>query len=193
MPCVFPVLSIKVLSLLDSSQGERKAIRLSAADLHARSAGVVLGPGRRPAWPARGGPKPGLGLSATGAWVRSISGLPAVHTRAQLNRRFRDRRFADESGRRPHAARQVLRLVLYGRAGDGSCDSLHCSADGSRGRFCLEPIAAVCTLVFTVMALGLASPFLLMSLFPQLSRMLPRPGAWMERSSRSWPFRFSQR
>ncbi len=30
------------------------------------------------------------------------------------------------------------------------------------------------------MALGLASPFLLMALFPQLSRTLPRPGAWME-------------
>lgn len=33
---------------------------------------------------------------------------------------------------------------------------------------------------FTVIGLGLASPFLLLSLFPSLMKMLPRPGAWME-------------
>jgi thiol:disulfide interchange protein DsbD len=36
-------------------------------------------------------------------------------------------------------------------------------------------------LVFLSLGLGLASPFLLLSLFPSLSRYLPRPGAWMER------------
>lgn len=46
--------------------------------------------------------------------------------------------------------------------------------------FALSQSAAICTLVFTSMALGLAFPFLLLSLFPALSRFLPRPGAWME-------------
>ncbi|MBV8938777.1 MAG: thioredoxin family protein, partial [Alphaproteobacteria bacterium] len=36
-------------------------------------------------------------------------------------------------------------------------------------------------LVFEVMALGLALPFLLISFFPAALRFLPRPGAWMER------------
>lgn len=35
-------------------------------------------------------------------------------------------------------------------------------------------------IAFTVMALGLALPYLLLSLFPRLIDMLPRPGAWME-------------
>lgn len=34
--------------------------------------------------------------------------------------------------------------------------------------------------LFTAIALGLALPYLLLSLFPGLVRLLPRPGAWME-------------
>lgn len=35
-------------------------------------------------------------------------------------------------------------------------------------------------LVFTAIALGLSAPYLLLSIFPQAIRILPRPGAWME-------------
>ncbi|MDI1248634.1 MAG: protein-disulfide reductase DsbD family protein [Lacunisphaera sp.] len=35
-------------------------------------------------------------------------------------------------------------------------------------------------LVFTCIAIGLALPYLLLSIFPQAVRLLPRPGAWME-------------
>lgn len=35
-------------------------------------------------------------------------------------------------------------------------------------------------LLFTLIGLGLASPFLLLSAFPSLVKALPRPGAWME-------------
>jgi MFS family permease len=34
--------------------------------------------------------------------------------------------------------------------------------------------------VFTVIGLGLSSPYLILSLAPKLVKMLPRPGAWME-------------
>jgi thiol:disulfide interchange protein DsbD len=46
--------------------------------------------------------------------------------------------------------------------------------------FALSQSPLVCVAVFTSMAIGLASPFLLLSVFPNLSRFLPRPGAWME-------------
>jgi len=35
-------------------------------------------------------------------------------------------------------------------------------------------------LIFTVIALGLSAPYLLLSLFPAAIKVLPRPGAWME-------------
>ncbi|WP_035601027.1 thioredoxin family protein [Haloferula sp. BvORR071] len=41
---------------------------------------------------------------------------------------------------------------------------------------------------FTVMALGLALPYLLLSLFPKLIDMLPRPGAWMESFKQAMSF-----
>ncbi|MBL9212826.1 MAG: thioredoxin family protein [Opitutaceae bacterium] len=34
--------------------------------------------------------------------------------------------------------------------------------------------------IFTVIAVGLSTPYLLLSLFPQAVKVLPRPGAWME-------------
>ncbi len=40
--------------------------------------------------------------------------------------------------------------------------------------------AAGSLLVFTAIAVGLALPYLLLSIFPQAIKMLPRPGAWME-------------
>lgn len=35
-------------------------------------------------------------------------------------------------------------------------------------------------LIFTAIAIGLATPYLLLSIFPQAIKVLPRPGAWME-------------
>ena len=35
-------------------------------------------------------------------------------------------------------------------------------------------------LIFTAIAIGLATPYLLLSIFPQAIKLLPRPGAWME-------------
>lgn len=46
------------------------------------------------------------------------------------------------------------------------------------GALTLPPLVSFLT--FTFIALGLAAPYLLLSLFPQLLRRLPKPGAWME-------------
>jgi thiol:disulfide interchange protein/DsbC/DsbD-like thiol-disulfide interchange protein len=46
--------------------------------------------------------------------------------------------------------------------------------------FALAQPAAIALLVFAALGLGLALPFLLMGFAPRLARLLPRPGAWME-------------
>lgn len=43
-------------------------------------------------------------------------------------------------------------------------------------------------LFFTVIALGLAFPFLVLAFFPKLLRLLPRPGPWMESFKQSMAF-----
>ncbi|MGE9294702.1 MAG: protein-disulfide reductase DsbD family protein, partial [Puniceicoccales bacterium] len=46
------------------------------------------------------------------------------------------------------------------------------------GALTLPPVQSI--VIFTVIGLGLAFPYLLLSFFPQLASKLPRPGAWME-------------
>ena len=46
--------------------------------------------------------------------------------------------------------------------------------------FALAQSAGITFAVFTALALGLASPYLLLSFQPAWTRILPRPGAWME-------------
>ncbi len=55
--------------------------------------------------------------------------------------------------------------------------------------FALTLPPAEALLVFEMVGLGLASPFLLISFFPPLRRILPKPGAWMEkfRHILAWP------
>jgi len=47
--------------------------------------------------------------------------------------------------------------------------------------FALAQPAALTLLVFVALGLGMALPFVLLTWFPGWRRMLPRPGAWMER------------
>jgi thiol:disulfide interchange protein DsbD len=42
--------------------------------------------------------------------------------------------------------------------------------------------------VFTAIAIGLALPYLLLSIFPQAIKLLPRPGAWMETLKQAMAF-----
>lgn len=44
----------------------------------------------------------------------------------------------------------------------------------------LQADTAISLLIFGFMGLGLASPFLLLSIFPKLAAYLPKPGVWME-------------
>jgi len=43
-------------------------------------------------------------------------------------------------------------------------------------------------LIFTAIAIGLALPYLLLSMFPQAIKLLPRPGAWMETFKQAMAF-----
>ncbi len=51
---------------------------------------------------------------------------------------------------------------------------------GSSVGFAAEQPPFVALLVFTVLALGMATPYLLLTIFPGAMRFVPKPGAWME-------------
>ena len=51
---------------------------------------------------------------------------------------------------------------------------------GSALAFALTQPAVVSLIVFTVLGIGMAAPYVLLSAVPSLLRLMPRPGAWME-------------
>lgn len=51
---------------------------------------------------------------------------------------------------------------------------------GSALGFAAQQPAYIALLVFTFLALGMATPYLLLTIFPGALRLVPKPGAWME-------------
>ncbi|ODP38618.1 protein-disulfide reductase DsbD family protein [Sphingomonas turrisvirgatae] len=176
MPCVFPILSLKALSLAKSGTSERHA----RAEALAYTAGVVL------VVLALGGAM--LGLRAAGASVgwafqltdaRVILFLLLLVLAIALNLA---------------GLFELMTPRFAGKlAGEGSGGAF---MTGALAAFiatpCTGPFMGVALgatlvlpwylglLIFLGLGLGLALPFLLLGFVPALRRALPRPGAWMD-------------
>lgn len=179
MPCVLPVLSIKVLGLLESGESRQRArahalwytagvlvsfLALGGAVLALRDAGAALGWGfhlQRPAVVAL------LGLVMF-AFGLSLSGVWTVGGRWQG--------MGDALTRRGGASGDFFTGVLAVVVAAPCTAPLMVQALG----WALGQPAAVALLVFAFLGLGLALPFLLIAFLPGLARRLPRPGPWME-------------
>jgi thiol:disulfide interchange protein DsbD len=59
---------------------------------------------------------------------------------------------------------------------------------GTAMGFALSQSPGVALLIFSSLGLGLAFPYVFLSLFPSLQRKLPRPGHWMERFKHAMAF-----
>ncbi|WP_288410234.1 thioredoxin family protein [uncultured Sphingomonas sp.] len=173
MPCVFPILSLKALSLARSGE--------SAA--HARAEGVAYTAGAVVTCMALGGillairaagvaagwafqltdPRVVLLLLVlTGAIALNLAGLFELPTPQVGNRSGRGGAFATGA---------LAAFVATPCTGPFMGAAL-----GSA--LVLPPVAAMA--VFAGLGLGLALPFLLLGFVPALRRRLPKPGAWMD-------------
>ncbi|MGZ0707931.1 protein-disulfide reductase DsbD family protein [Coraliomargarita sp. W4R53] len=180
MPCVLPVLSLKVFSLLKhAGQTRRDALRHGLA----YTAGVVLSflvlagvlfalraVGERIGW--------GFQLQSPGFVVF----LAAVFFLFGLNLMG----VFELGGKLVGADANVAkRNDVFGSFGMGILAAVvgaPCMGPLVAGVSGLAVQASISTglLIFGTMGLGLASPFLLLSVFPKLVAFLPKPGLWME-------------
>ena len=180
MPCVFPVLFIKGLSLVNSGREERSTLRkhglvyalgilvsfwaLVAVLLVLRSAGSTLGWGFQFQSPQFVMLMTGLlfflGLSLAGQFE---IGLTLTNTGGSL---------AAKQGLTGSFFTGILAVIV----------ATPCTAPfmGAALGYALAQPAAVTFAVFTALALGLAAPYVALTLQPAWTRLLPRPGAWME-------------
>jgi thiol:disulfide interchange protein len=180
MPCVFPVLFIKGLSLVQSGGEERHKLRthgfvytagilvsfwiLVGVLLGLRSAGSHLGWGFQFQSPIFLSLMAALlfflGLSLAGQFEIGLTLTSAGGT------------LAAKQGYTGSFFTGVLAVIV----------ATPCTAPfmGVALGYALSQTAIVTFAVFTALALGLAAPYLALTLQPAWTRILPRPGAWME-------------
>jgi thiol:disulfide interchange protein/DsbC/DsbD-like thiol-disulfide interchange protein len=180
MPCVFPMIGLKVLGFAKEAGASRRTVVLNGL---LYSAGVIASflvlalliiglksGGSTYGWGFQM-QSPGfvlgtcvlmivLGLSLAGVFEigMSLSGVSA----------------GDGEGRTATFLSGVLATVVATPCtAPGLGPALGFALDNERS-------IAVTLLFFTVIGLGMALPYLLLSVFPRLAAMLPRPGEWME-------------
>jgi thiol:disulfide interchange protein DsbD len=180
MPCVFPVLFLKGLALVRSGNEERQTLRvhgfvyaagilvsfwvLVGVLLGLRAAGASLGWGFQFQSPVFLALMAGLlfflGLSLAGQFEM---GLTLTSAGGSL---------AAKQGYTGSFFTGVLAVVV----------ATPCTAPfmGAAIGYALAQSPAVTFAIFTALALGLAAPYVALTLQPAWTRLLPRPGAWME-------------
>ena len=180
MPCVFPVLFLKGLSLVNSGTEERHKLRahgfvyaagilvsfwaLVAVLLALRAAGGTLGWGFQFQSPVflllMSGLLFFLGLSLAGQFEIGLSITSAGGS------------LAAKQGYAGSFFTGVLAVVV----------ATPCAAPfmGAAVGYALAQPAAITFAVFTALAFGLAAPYVALTLQPAWTRLLPRPGAWMD-------------
>jgi DsbC/DsbD-like thiol-disulfide interchange protein/cytochrome c biogenesis protein CcdA len=177
MPCVFPILSLKAIALARAGESEARAraeglaytagvviacIGLGALLLALRAAGEQVG------W-AFQLQEPGVvvallvGAAAITANFAGLFELPALSV--------------NTGGERVGAFATGLLAAFVATP----CTGPFMAAALGAALLLPTPLAL---LLFACLGLGLALPFLLLGFVPPLRRMLPKPGAWMERFRR---------
>jgi thiol:disulfide interchange protein/DsbC/DsbD-like thiol-disulfide interchange protein len=188
MPCVFPVLSIKALALLKHSEQTPAQARLHGLAYTAGVLGSFALLGALLIALKAGGSQVGwgfqfqspvfvlavaylmfaVGLSLSGVFTvgNSVAGLGSS--------------LANRSGYVGSFFTGVLATIV----------ATPCTAPFMGGAigFALGQPAAVLMAVFLSLGLGLALPYLILSLWPRLQSWLPRPGIWMERVKQGLAF-----
>lgn len=180
MPCVFPVLFLKGLALVQSSAEERHKLRLHGLVYTAGilvSFWIVVGTllGLRAA-----GHNLGWGFQFQSPLFLILLSLFLFFLGLSLAGQF-------EIGLTLTSAGSGL-AAKQGYAGSFFTGILAvvvatpCTAPlmGAAIGYALAASAVTSLAVFTAVALGLAAPYLLLAFNPAWTRLLPRPGAWME-------------
>jgi thiol:disulfide interchange protein DsbD len=190
MPCVFPVIGLKVMGFVQQSGGDRRKVVLHGwvftagvwASFAVLAGGLWLlrgeGGGQAPAWGYQlQDPRVVYGLMLL-MWLLGLNmaglfevGVSATSVGGSLQQ---------QHGVMGTFFSGVLATVV----------ATPCSAPylGSAMAVAVTLPALGYFLAFAAMATGLALPYLVLSAFPKLVESLPRPGPWMERFKQGMSF-----
>lgn len=180
MPCVFPVVSLKILAFVQQSGDEPRRVRLHGLSfaggvllafwtlagllLALRAAGEEIGWGFQLQSPA---------FVAAMAFLLFILGLSLSGVMEIGTSLTRLGGAAGSAGYRTSAINGMLATVV----------ATPCTAPfmGAALGFALTQPTTAAVLIFTALGAGMAAPYVALSLWPALLRFLPRSGDWMVR------------
>jgi thiol:disulfide interchange protein/DsbC/DsbD-like thiol-disulfide interchange protein len=180
MPCVFPILAMKAIAMTRLAGAARSVVRAHAASY---TAGVVL------SFLAIGGAL--LGVRAAGAvagwgfqftspvfvaamaWLMLAVGLNLSGTYAIGGPANAGSGLAAKGGKAGSFFAGVLAVLVA-----TPCTAPFMAA-AIGAALTMPPMATLA--IFAAMGVGLALPYALLGVFPGFARVLPRPGAWMDR------------
>jgi thiol:disulfide interchange protein/DsbC/DsbD-like thiol-disulfide interchange protein len=188
MPCVFPVLGIKILGFVNQAGADRSKVTLHGLVF---TSGVVLS-----FWVLAGilavlragGSQLGWGFQLQSPAF--VFGLAAAMLAFALNMSgvFEFGLTATGIGSNLQSKSGLIGSFLTGAL--ATVAATPCAAP-----FLAPALGAALALstaqsfaIFTVIALGLSTPYLLLSAFPAAVKVLPRPGAWMETFKQAMAF-----
>lgn len=177
MPCVFPVLAIKVVSFAKESQ---RSVRLAGG--LAYTAGVVLSfaaLGALLLGLRAGGEQLGWGFQLQSPAV--VAALAVLFTLLGLNLaglfefgNFLPGRIAGLQAKNPTLNAFLTGVLATAIASPCTAPFMGASLGYAVGLPALQALA-----VFAAIGIGMALPYLVASAVPAVARLLPRPGAWM--------------
>ncbi|MEO1088346.1 MAG: hypothetical protein AAFY88_29290, partial [Acidobacteriota bacterium] len=180
MPCVLPVLSLKVFGLVKSAGEGRRHLTMGAL---ATTLGVLIS-----FWLLAGAAILASHLGAAVGWGMQFQQPAFVATLAVIIVLFSLNMWGLFEIQLPQSLAQVggsgAREGLGGHFASGLFATLMatpCSAPflGTAVGFALTQPPYVVVLMFTAIGVGLALPYLVLAAVPQAASVLPKPGAWM--------------
>lgn len=180
MPCVLPILALKALAIAKKGQASRAA---AAGQGLAYTAGVVasfLGIAALMLGLKATGAAVGWGFQLQNAWFVGVLAVVMLLVSANLLGLFS---LPVLLGRQAHSVDDSTRLGTFLTGALAVLVATPCTAP-----FMATAIGATLSFptvqalaVFASLGMGMAAPFLLISLWPAALRLLPKPGAWMVR------------
>ena len=180
MPCVFPVLGIKVMGFVRHAHGEARAMRLQGAVFalgvllsFAVLAGLML-------ILRAGGAQLGWGFQLQSPVMVTLLACLFFLLALNLSGLFEWGAFAQAMTSEVSARGRYADALLSGVL--AALVATPCTAPfmGAAVGFTVTQSTGLALAIFLALGLGMALPVFALSLFPALLKRLPRPGAWME-------------
>ena len=179
MPCVFPILSLKVLGF---AQGDRNNVRAQRASGVAFAAGVVLSflalAGALLALRAAGDAV-GWGFQLQSPVVVSLLALLFFALGLNLSGVFEFGSFLPSGLASAQAKNPVVDAALSGVLAAVVASPCTAPFMGAALGFAVTQSPAMALAIFAALGVGMALPYLLLAWFPAWLKHLPKPGPWL--------------